>query len=313
MTWQAILLWPLTLLTRLVVSLRFRRRHGSDYGVPVLVVGNLTVGGTGKSPAIQALVRYLSRRGLSCGIVARGYGGKAAHYPLAVTPATDAAECGDEPLLLAQSLACPVVVDPDRHRAVRYLVARYRVDLVISDDGLQHYRMGRSLELVMVDGQRGLGNGCLLPAGPLREPVSRLRRVHWVVAKHQVPKNLPIDGVMALNPSRPVNRHGDRLPVGVQVDVCAGIGDPSSFVGQVRRQGYRIARVTQPGDHKTIPRDLLENGTRPLVMTEKDAVKLPHPWPEHCYVVHLAPQFPDALLTQIEDAIRRPVQWLASS
>lgn len=311
MSWQAALLWPLTLITRGVVHLRFKRRHGSDYGVPVLVVGNLSVGGTGKSPAIQALVRYLSERGLRCGIVSRGYGGRADHYPLCVTPGTPATDCGDEPLLLAQSLACPVVVDPDRDRAVRYLVSHYRVDLVISDDGLQHYRMGRSLELVMVDGARGLGNGCLLPAGPLREPGSRLNRVHWVVAKHQPPAGLHIDGVMRLNPSRPVNRDGDVLEPGVTADLCAGIGDPESFVSQMRQQGYRIGSVTRPGDHKTIPRHLLELGRRPLIVTEKDAIKLPHPWPRHCYVVHLAPQLPEALLTHIEQAIRRPELWLA--
>lgn len=310
-SWQAALLWPLSLITRTLVRLRMRRRHGAGYGVPVLVVGNITVGGTGKSPAIQSLVRYLSQQGLRCGIVSRGYGGSAKTYPLNVTPTTDAGQSGDEPLLLARTLDCPVVVDPDRHQAVKYLLTHHKVDLVISDDGLQHYRMGRSLELVMLDGERGLGNGLLLPAGPLREPASRLNRVNWIVAKGKQPPGLKVDGVMTLNPLPPTNGQGKELAPGTEVDVCAGIGDPAGFLEQMRQQGYLVRSVTEPGDHKAIPPHLLRPGSGPLVMTEKDAIKLPEPWPDHCYVVRLLPQLPGELLKHIEEAIRSPEQWLA--
>lgn len=302
--WQARLLWPLSLLTAAVVRRRFLRRHIGNYSVPVLVVGNITVGGTGKSPAIQALVRALSEKGLSCGIVSRGYGGRARHYPLLVTADTPAAESGDEPLMLARSLGCPVVVDPDRDRAVRHLLASQSVDLVVSDDGLQHYPMGRDFELVMVDGQRGLGNRCLLPAGPLREAPNRLNSVDWIVAKGRVPEGMAVDGLLTLNPALPVNTQGQVLPAGAEVDICAGIGHPTAFLAQIRTQGFQVKTFVAPGDHQAVPADLVSKAERPLVITEKDAVKLPLPWPEHVYLARLDPQLPQALIDTIELAIR---------
>lgn len=302
--WQARLLWPLSLLTAAVVRRRFLKRHTGDYSAPVLVVGNITVGGTGKSPAIQALVRALGEKGLSCGIVSRGYGGRARHYPLLVTADTSAAESGDEPLMLARSLGCPVVVDPDRDQAVRHLLASHPVDLVVSDDGLQHYTMGRDFELVMVDGQRGLGNRCLLPAGPLREAPERLNTVDWLVAKGQTPDGIVADGVLTLNPTLPVNSQDQVLSLGTEVDVCAGIGHPSAFLAQIRDQGFRVKTFVAPGDHQAVPANLVSKAERPLVITEKDAVKLPFPWPDHVYMARLDPQLPQALIDTIESAIR---------
>lgn len=303
-TLTARLLIPLSWLVGLVVRRHFRQRHRGNYGVPVLVVGNLTVGGTGKSPAIQALVTHLQNRGLHCGIVSRGYGGRCDHYPLAVTPTVSAAQCGDEPKALAQQLGCPVVVDPDRDRAVRYLVAHHQLDAVISDDGLQHYRMGRDLELVMVDGVRGLGNARLLPAGPLREPISRLKTVQWLVAKGQQPTGLKVDGVLKLNPQWPVNAQGQLLPAGSEIRACAGIGYPEGFYQQLIELGFQLQSTHSPGDHRPVPQEWLNDPGLPLVLTEKDAIKLPLSWPEHCYVVKLRPELPAGLLDVIESALR---------
>lgn len=304
LTLVARLLLPLSWLAGLIARRRFRQRHKGHYGVPVLVVGNLTVGGTGKSPAIQALVTRLQERGVRCGIVSRGYGGHSHHYPLPVTNDTDARQCGDEPKALAQQLGCPVVVDPDRDRAVRYLVKQYPLDAVISDDGLQHYRMGRELELIMIDGIRGLGNGQMLPAGPLREPADRIPTVQWRVAKGQRPAGIDVDAVLTLNPQWPVNAQGYSLAKNTEIRACAGIGYPQSFYQQLAEQGFRLQATHSPGDHRPVPPDWLADAGLPLVLTEKDAVKLARPWPDHCYVVRLEPELPADLLDSIESALR---------
>ncbi|WP_028669951.1 tetraacyldisaccharide 4'-kinase [Saccharospirillum impatiens] len=309
LTWLARLLIPLSWLVGAIARRRFRQRHPGNYGVPVLVVGNLSVGGTGKSPAIQALVSHLQSRGMRCGIVSRGYGGRSHHYPLSITSDTDASQCGDEPKALSQQLGCPVVVDPDRDRAVRYLVSQHSLDAVISDDGLQHYRMGRDFELVMIDGIRGLGNTRLLPAGPLREPVSRLTTVQWRVAKGQKPADLRVDGVLTLNPQWPVNAQGDLLPKSSEIRACAGIGYPEGFYRQLADQGFTVKETQSPGDHRPVSSDWLADPSLPLVLTEKDTIKLTTPWPAHCYVVRLRPELPFNLLGTIESALRSKQRW----
>src|SRR5690554_2376911 len=174
---------PLTGLFRLISALRrryLRRFAQHRLGVPVLVVGNISLGGTGKTPVIIALVKHLHSRGYKPGVISRGYGAKAPSYPLVVTEETPVQHSGDEPLLIAQATGCPVCVDPDRVAAGERLVA-LGCDLILSDDGLQHYRLGRDLEIAVVDGERRFGNGWCLPTGPLREPISRLRQVDWVL------------------------------------------------------------------------------------------------------------------------------------
>lgn len=178
--WLA-LLRPLAALYRLAITRRaaaYRdgRRPVWRAEVPVVVVGNITLGGTGKSPLVAWLGRYLSEQGWRPGIVSRGYGGKAAGYPLRVLDDTPVAQCGDEPRMLARQTGLPVVVDPDRPRGARML-CELGCDILISDDGLQHLALGRDIELVVVDGARGFGNGHCLPAGPLREPLTRLAQV----------------------------------------------------------------------------------------------------------------------------------------
>lgn len=306
--WPVRLLTPLTWLMTSIVGYRLKQRFQGQYGAPVLVVGNLAVGGTGKSPAIQALVRYLQAQGLRCGVISRGYGGKAPNYPWSVSRDDSAAWCGDEPLLLARSLDCPVVVDPDRDQAARYLIEQHQPDVVISDDGLQHYRLGRNFELVMIDGRRGFGNGRLLPAGPLREPASRLTLVDWVVAREQQPAGIAVDGLLSLNPEPPTNDNGEVLAPGVEIDACAGIGNPDAFFQQLGDLGYSLKQRWTPGDHQPLPSEALASRERPLVMTEKDAIKLPQPLPPHCYVVRLQPSLPADLLSNIEQALRKTLQ-----
>ena len=171
-TWATALLMPVSFLYRLFIAARHLLYKSGvftvqDFDVPIVVVGNLTVGGTGKTPLLIHLAKELVAHGYKPGIVSRGYGAKGS-YPVRVTPDTEVVRSGDEPLLIARSINVPVVVDPDRVNAVSEVLKTGSIDIVLSDDGLQHTRLGRQLEIVVIDGKRGLGNGRLLPAGPLR-------------------------------------------------------------------------------------------------------------------------------------------------
>ena len=173
--------------------------------VPLLVVGNITVGGTGKTPLVIWLGQWLQRRGKRVGIVSRGYRGHG-EFPMLVQTDTDIAEVGDEAPVLAERTKCAVIVDPDRVRGVQHLLENRDIDVILSDDGLQHYALGRHFEIAVVDGARGLGNGALLPAGPLREPPSRLHEVDWVVCNGANAHALDaVDDIMHVVPTRFVN------------------------------------------------------------------------------------------------------------
>ena len=149
--------------------------------VPVIVIGNISVGGTGKTPLLIELCQQLITMGYKPGVISRGYGGHSVHWPVSVTSDSSAAIVGDEPLLIHCRSGCPVVVGPDRKADIDLLLSRHECDLILSDDGMQHYRMGRSAEIAVIDGTRGFGNGYCLPSGPLREPVSRLKTVDMIV------------------------------------------------------------------------------------------------------------------------------------
>lgn len=282
------------LFARLAAGRRRRlQARARPVGVPVVVVGNITLGGTGKTPLIIALARRLREAGWRPGVVSRGYGGRAPAYPLFVTPHTPVAHCGDEPLIIASESDCPVCVAPDRVAAAWQLVAE-GCDLILSDDGLQHYRLARELELAVVDGRRGLGNGRCLPAGPLREPASRLAEVDWVLVNdadggRQLP-SLPMASVsMALKPRawHPVaggeGRELAYFAPGTVVHAVAGIGHPERFFRTLESLGLEPERHAFSDHHRFRPADLRFADRRPLVMTAKDAVKCrafaqPHWW-----------------------------------
>lgn len=233
------LLRPLESLYRCVVQrkrARFVAGEGEIYqsSVPVIVVGNITVGGTGKTPLILWLIEHCRRSGLRVGVVSRGYGAKPPQLPWRVEAGHSAEVAGDEPLLIVQRSGVPLMIDPDRSRAVKALLACEPLDLILSDDGLQHYRLARDLELVLIDAARGLGNRRCLPAGPLREPVERLQSVDGVLYNGALSDRE--DGfAFRLQPTALVNLHsGERQPVtyfpqGQQVHAVAGIGNPQRF------------------------------------------------------------------------------------
>lgn len=280
------LLWPLSMVfVGIVAARRQAYRLGllrvEPVPLPVVVVGNLSVGGSGKTPLVLWLLEALAARGIRAGVVSRGYGGRTQAQPRRVGPDDRAAEVGDEPVLIARRSGVPVVVCRARAAAVRRL-AEEGVALAISDDGLQHYAMPRAMELAVVDGERGLGNGLCLPAGPLREPPPRLREVDAVVVNggRSVPAGLPLSRTLkmrlvprALQPlaggaARPL----DSLE-GQTVHAVAGIGHPQRFFRLLSTLGARVIAHPLP-DHAPLRRQDLEFADDHLVIiTEKDAVR----------------------------------------
>jgi tetraacyldisaccharide 4'-kinase len=281
------LLRPLAALFGWLARLRRRRLVAGqqDAPLPIVVVGNITVGGSGKTPVVLALVEALQAAGRRPGIVTRGYGARPGVLPWPVNEKDDPRRTGDEPLLLARRSGVPVVVDPDRCRAVHHLAEHTDCDVIISDDGLQHYAMQRIVELVVVDGGRGLGNARLLPAGPLREPVSRLREVDAVLVNGEpgqhVRKQLGESDwqLMTLAPRAWVPLGAgprlapEALPVSGDTEAVAGIGHPERFFTLLRSMGYAVTPHPFPDHHRFRPGDLAFAANSTLVMTEKDAVK----------------------------------------
>lgn len=230
-----LLLLPLSWLYGLVSgAIRLAYRLGLKKAwrapVPVVVVGNLTAGGNGKTPVVVWLVEQLQQRGIRVGVVSRGYGGKAERYPLLLTSDSTTEEAGDEPVLIYQRTGAPVAVSPNRREAVEAILAHHSVQIIVTDDGLQHYRLARDKEIVVIDGVRRFGNGWWLPAGPMRERASRLKTVDAVIANGGVARSGEIP--MHLIPGLAVNlRTGERREVR-ELSPCvamAGIGHPPRF------------------------------------------------------------------------------------
>ena len=245
--------------------------------VPVVVVGNLTAGGNGKTPVVIWLVEQLQKRGIRPGVVSRGYGGKSAHYPLLLTAETTTAEAGDEPVLIFQRTGAPVAVSPVRSDAVRALLAEHAVQIIITDDGLQHYALARDKEIVVIDGVRRFGNGWWLPAGPMRERASRLTSVDAVIVNGGEAKTGEIP--MHLQPGLAINLvTGERRSVSElpSLVAMAGIGHPPRFFATLEQCGARLEKRVPLADHQALLEVQVAALTVPgqsLIMTEKDAVK----------------------------------------
>ena len=273
---------PLSWIYRMLVAGR-RLAYEQDWlrrealPVPVVVVGNLSVGGTGKTPLVLWLAETLRQRGYRPGLLIRGYGGKRAAGPRLVPAAGDPFEFGDEAVLLARRSGCPVAAGADRVAAGRLLLAQEGCDLLLCDDGLQHYRLKRDLEILVIDAARGFGNGYCLPAGPLREPQARARRFRFKIATDG-----PCPGggaTLRLEPGPLVNlRDPTRTrPLASfnrqRVTAVAGIGHPARFFALLRRFGLYLDERPYPDHHPFSEKDLASWPPGPVVMTEKDAVK----------------------------------------
>lgn len=248
---------------------------------PLIVIGNVTVGGTGKTPFVIWMTRYLQQRGLRVGVVLRGYGGGSTQWPRDVYPDTSPAEVGDEAVLHAQR-ADIVVAGPDRVAAASRAAER-GADVILSDDGLQHYRLARDAEIAVIDAQRELGNRFLLPAGPLREPATRLRETRLIVRTARsdaVPAALvqPNEAVARVRLTHAVSLvTGERRLLSdfaaVHVHAVAGIGNPSAFFSSLRAAGLDIDAHELPDHAALTAADVVFPDAAPVLMTQKDAVK----------------------------------------
>lgn len=276
----------------MIVALRkyiLTRHKKVPLSAPVIVVGNITVGGTGKTPLVIALVNYLKSKGYRPGVVSRGYGGQTVSCPMLVSVNMDPKQVGDEPLLIARHTSVPVIVCPNRYISAKQLIDMHQCNVIVSDDGLQHYALERIFEIVVIDGMRGFGNHFCLPAGPLREPVSRLRTVDMIVinennalkSEYQALSRLtqPICA-MSFEPGKifsvtdtTVEKNIDFF-VDKKVYAIAGIGNPDRFFQTLLKMGIHIIEKPFP-DHycfNDCDFDFVEASAL-ILMTEKDAVK----------------------------------------
>jgi tetraacyldisaccharide 4'-kinase len=312
------LLWPLSLIFAAIsVTRRWAFRVGLlrsvRVGRPVIVIGNISVGGTGKTPLVIWLAQELSRRGFRPAVITRGYGGSSAQWPIRVTADSDPRLVGDEAVLIAQHSEV-VIAGPDRVADAQAAIA-FGVDVIVSDDGLQHYRLARDVEIAVVDGSRLFGNGHWLPAGPLREPIQRLDKVTavMVTSRDDEPR---INELVRWHPLVAHNRiriaesllTGERRPLASfsgTVHALAGIGNPAAFFNALAKQGLRVDGRALP-DHAQITKaDLQFNDAAPVFMTEKDAVKCRALADSRMWAVPVDLEIDaEQLLTKIEAIIR---------
>ncbi|WP_062065954.1 tetraacyldisaccharide 4'-kinase [Cellvibrio sp. OA-2007] len=313
-----LLLMPLLGIFVLLANLRrywFERYTQKRLVTPVIVVGNISVGGTGKTPLLIALVKWLQQQGFNPGVISRGYGGKASHYPYLLNAQSTAAEAGDEPVTIYQQTGCAVCVGPDRVAAARVLEDE-NCDILLSDDGLQHYRLGRDIEIAVVDGQRGLGNGWRLPVGPLREPKSRLKTVDWVVVNSPtddfvlpglvdlfyVPMRICAQDFINLKSSEKVSLNELSS---VQVNAVAGIGNPQRFHNTLTELGLTAKLHSFPDHHIYSEQDFQLANHLPLVMTEKDAVKCRDFAQPNWFYLPITASLPDSFWQALQQKLER--------
>lgn len=305
------LLWPVSLVYGAAVFFRRLFTRSEKAGLPVVVVGNLTAGGSGKTPLVLWIAELLRSHGWHPAIVSRGYGARITS-PKAVTLVSEPREVGDEPVLLARRSGCPVWVGADRPAVIRALREVHAdVDVVILDDGLQHYRLARDLEIAVVDA-RGFGNGFLLPAGPLREPRRRLRSVDAVVSHAtDVPGYaMTLEGAEFHRMTDARDRRAAAQFAGAKVHAVAGIGDPRRFFRHLERLGLAPIAHPFPDHHAFTARELEFGDGLPVLLTEKDAVKLravARPdWWVLPVTAKLDPAFGTWLLRRLHEYRRRP-------
>lgn len=280
-------------------------RKPEHVAVPVIVVGNLTAGGSGKTPLVLALIDGLRERGWNAGVISRGYGGSAT-TPTRVDAGSAAGVVGDEPLLIRQRSGAAVAIARRRVDAAHLLLASAQmpsIDVLIADDGLQHIALARDIEIAVIDGERRFGNGRLLPAGPLREPLARLATLDFRIcngataAAGELSMRLVADAVIAVNdPSR---RHALSDFAGQRVHAIAGIGNPDRYFRQLRDAGIDVIAHPFPDHHAYAARDILFDDGLPVLMTEKDAVKCRSFATERHHYLAVTAQLPDGFFDDV--------------
>lgn len=277
----AVLLLPLSWIYTLIIILRRLCYQSGLIAVnqidaPVIIVGNISVGGTGKTPLVIWLAEYFRSKGFKPGIVSRGYGGKLSGKTQQVRADSDPLLVGDEPVLIAKKSTCPVAIAVQRRSAAEELIKYCDCDLILCDDGMQHYSLGRDLEIAVIDGQRRFGNKHCLPAGPLREPIRRLKTVDFVVSKyiagrHEYKMEYSYGDLVSL--TDPTKTMPASSLNGQSVHAVAGIGNPDRYFSYLRNKKINLIMHEFPDHYPFTAEDVTFNDGLAVVMTEKDAVK----------------------------------------
>ncbi|MDQ7075461.1 MAG: tetraacyldisaccharide 4'-kinase [Gammaproteobacteria bacterium] len=276
--------------------------------VPLVVVGNISVGGTGKTPLVVALAKELTQAGYRVGIISRGYGGDADCWPQSVSAGSEASWVGDEPLLIVRRSGCPMSVGPQRYEVGLHLLAQAECDLILCDDGLQHYALQRDFEIAVLDGERRLGNGWRLPSGPLRESPARLNSVDWVLIngardRDELGFDLRGERLVCLSDaaSRPLADF-----IGQQVHGVAAIGNPARFFAQLRAVGLQVIEHPLPDHYALQAEDLYFEDDFAVIMTEKDAVKCQAlQTPQNMYYLPVTAELDQPFITSFLAAVKR--------
>jgi tetraacyldisaccharide 4'-kinase len=305
-----IILLPLAVLFGLLSAFRralFRFQFKPSYNVPVaiIVIGNISVGGNGKTPLVVYLAQYLRQKGYHPGVLSRGYGGKNASYPMTVEASSKVDVVGDEAILMRQHINCPLVVDPVRPRGAIELVEKHQCDVIICDDGLQHYALNRDIEIVVIDGQRRCGSKLLLPSGPLREGLWRLDTVDFLVLNGgSVNKR---EYLMSLQAGKLINvKHPNKSlslsELTSPVTALAGIGNPQRFFSLLEKKQVRLKDKISFVDHHVFSKADIPSSI--VIMTEKDAVKCTQIAHDDCWYLpvsaSLSSQFESQLIQKLE-------------
>lgn len=320
-------LWLLPLVPLFILLSNLRRWWLNNYqavrlATPVIVVGNISVGGTGKTPLLIALVKYLQLQGYKPGVISRGYGGRASAYPYLLSDSSSAQEAGDEPMSIYRQTGCAVCVGPDRIASAR-LLEDAGCDLLLSDDGLQHYRLARDIEIAVVDGQRGLGNGFRLPVGPLREAASRLKTVDWIVVNSPTADFSLLDldssaySTMEITPRCFVHLRSRATTAvdafcGQVVHAVAGIGNPQRFFNTLAATGAQPIPHSFPDHQAYQASDFDFAEPLPVVMTEKDAVKCGAFAQENWFYLAIEAQLPEQFWRGFELKINKVIERKAA-
>lgn len=301
----SLLFWLLTNLRRSFYFMGPLKRYKAD--VPVVVVGNISVGGTGKTPMVIALCQWLKEEGWTPGIVSRGYGAKGP-FPHSIDTSDSPETVGDEPLVIRKRTECPVVISPKRVEATQYMVNQHpNVDIIISDDGLQHYALKRDVELIMLDAERGVGNGWLLPVGPLREGPWRLKGSQWVVSNYgRHPFARYVTEVENGSWYRVKDDQRIELETDSEYNAVAAIGFPQRFFNSLKDQGFKLEHSIPFADHhEFIESDFNDLTDLPVLMTEKDASKCQLFALDNWYYQPIATKLPDTLKSQLLKELER--------
>jgi len=315
------ILWPLSLITKKISEKRLKKFLSGKTkpwkpDIPVIVVGNIVAGGTGKTPFVIWLAKKLTNLGYKPGVISRGYGGKAKKYPLVLDESTKVKMSGDEPRLIFHNAKVPVYVSPNRVQAAKRMVEDTECDVIISDDGLQHYALGRDVEIVVFDGSRGVGNKLCLPAGPLREPIERIDSVDFIVSSHTTLLEQGIkENVIMKFKATEWERLSDKKrvsldswPLGRIVHGVAGIGNPSKFFITLKELGFEVIEHSFPDHYQFMEEDLTFSYQLPIVMTEKDAARCRKIINKNIWVLKIEANLPEKFALQIANEMKEKNQ-----